>query len=191
MTEFWTRLKRISEVLIGGYFYKKVTSSLVMASAFARQVYSLPLPLFGTVGLFGLAARNYGRTVPLFLPWTFPVVVGGTWFLWYFLGDEVKQDMGLMRRPSPPPPSGGGGPPKLDAAASSAVLNAYSGSSSEEHELTDLQKKIKQEISKGDYSTLSEMWEKKMQKAVKPGDDDDDDDEEEEEEEEEEEGEEV
>jgi hypothetical protein len=132
----------------------------------ANQLYAVPFPLFGTLGLFGLASRSYARTVPLFLPWTFPVVVGGTWFLWYFLGDEVKQDMGLWRQPAAP------FTPNFGGATSAKAVEAA---------------KIKAEVAQGNYSSLYAKWDKRLEKMIKPGDDDDDDDEEEEEEEEEEE----
>lgn len=155
-----------------------------MASSLARQIFNINVPVFGTLGLVGLVARNSARAIPLFAPWAFPVAVGGTWFMWYFLDDDLKRDMGLMRRlPPTPPPTPSGGPPKLDSTASAAVMNAYKEG---EHELTDKQKKIKEEIAKGDFTTLREVWETKMGKRIIPGDDDDEEEEEEEEDEEEE-----
>mmetsp|Transcript_8118 Transcript_8118/g.18833 ORF Transcript_8118/g.18833 Transcript_8118/m.18833 type:complete len:166 (-) Transcript_8118:132-629(-) len=159
-------------------------SSTAMLNALSR----FPLPQFGSVATLVLWGRHSSRSLGPASLWSFPFIVGGTWFMWPAIDPEFKQSIGisgpdakLKAAEAAADAARTSGVP-LDNQAKAAIANAYKAAAP-----TAADMEVSKQIASGDFSALEKEWDAFAHKAAIPGEEDDDDDEDEEEEDEEEE----
>jgi hypothetical protein len=115
----------------------------------------IPVPVFGSVATLTTWARYSSRSMVPAIPWAFPLVVGGLWFIWPAVDEEFKIDMGFMKNPNPAP-----APVeevKLDAVAKKAVENAYKPHE-EERRPSEKEVEVEKELRKGNFTPLEKDW---------------------------------
>jgi len=158
-----------------------------MASTlFLQSLKHIPVPLFGTAATASILGQRYAASLIRLSKLAIPLGAGALWFVWPAIDDNWKQSIGLG--PSKPP-AAPAAPAKveLSKAALKKIETAYIPHG---EELTEEEQATMVAISKGDFSSLEQDWDKFIVKVMVPGDGDDDEEEEEESEEEAEEGEE-
>jgi len=155
------------------------------ANLFLQPLKQIPLPIFGTAATATVLSQRYAASIVRLSKMAIPLGAGALWFIWPAIDDNWKQSIGLGPSKVQSSPAAAPAKVELSKEALKKIETAYITQGDEE--LSEEEQATLAAISKGDFSSLEQDWDKFIVKVMVPGDGDDEEDEEEEEDESEEE----